>query len=144
MRTAKTICALASALAATAVWAAPEPICNDEWSIKPGASQTQLFTLSKEAEVLIEVRRVQHADKGFTVHVIPKKLYIEWKSGHVTYKGLTDANSETATAYRRVTKLAAGEWAVMVVNSENALHRMIVHARVVVNPGPEERASLGL
>ncbi len=140
MRTAKILGAVVSAFVATSALAAPQPLCNDEWSIKPGASEAQLFTLNTEADVLVHIRRVKHADKGFTVHVVPGKLYEEWKAGHATKKALNDASSEKATSYRHTTKLAPGRWAIVVVNSENMLERMIVHARIVVNPDPDERA----
>jgi hypothetical protein len=51
---------------------------------------------------------------------------------------------EQAASYRRLVKLKPGEYAIMVENTENALHRMTVHAKIVVNPSQEETEALGL
>src|ERR1700722_18324188 len=50
--------------------ATEQPISDDTWSIGSHGFQTQSFELRKEAKVLVDLHGVQHAEKGFLVHIL--------------------------------------------------------------------------
>jgi len=90
---------------------AEPPLLDDDWTIKPGASQEYTVTLTAPGTFQIEIRGVKHADKGFKVE-------------------LSQQGTEIARTFRRTVNWSAGSHYLRIKNTENLLNRVTVHVRL--------------
>jgi hypothetical protein len=116
----------------------PQKLVDDEWVIGPGSMKGETFTLKETLPVKVIVEGMADTKKGFTVRVLPVKVWQDYKDKKITAKGLEDYIAAKGIMYKKTHKLNAGDWAVMVENSENMFKSMSVRVKIVVNPKDED------
>ena len=78
----------------------------------------------------IKVEGVANYGKGFTVRILPGKVWRDFRAGKATKKALDDYPHEHTGRYGRTLPFEAGEWFVVTHNSENFLKSLTVHVVV--------------
>ncbi|HEY0480500.1 MAG TPA: hypothetical protein VGD37_23450 [Kofleriaceae bacterium] len=117
------------------ILAQPQVIVDEELAVSAGGWQSRGFTLPSPRPIQVTTEGRKNSDKGFSLYVMNSSELDNFKQKtrfmHVpAFQGLKVRSfSNTAT-------LPAGEWTVVVANSENILKTMVVHLRVVANPNP--------
>lgn len=118
--------------------AEPKTLVNDEWVIKPGVTKGEVISLGGDKPLRVIVEGLQDAKKGFTVRVLPEKVWNDYVAKKVTAKGLTDYVHGVQVMYRKTHKLEKGNWAVVVENSENMLKSISVRVKMIVDPKEDD------
>lgn len=75
-----------------------------------------------------------HADKGFTVYVMSADELDHFRS-RATFHHISEFQGLKVRSFSHTATIPTGAWTVVVQNSENIINTMVVHLRVVSNPG---------
>jgi hypothetical protein len=113
-------------------------LVNDEWVIKPNAIQGRVITLGGDKPLKVIVEGLQDTKKGFTVRILPEKIWNDYVAKKVTAKGLDDYIHGVQVVYRKTHKLEKGNWAVVVENTQNMLKSMSVRVKMIVDPKDDD------
>lgn len=114
--------------------AKPQLVLDEELAVGARGWQSRGFTLSSPAPIQVVAQGVKHADKGFTVYVMASSE-LEHLKQHVEFQHISAFYGPKVRSLTRTATLGAGAWTVVVMNSENLLNTMVVHLRVVADPG---------
>lgn len=112
----------------------PKTICNEDWIIKASSSRGQLFTLTDSTRIKFAIKGVHDTKKGVTIRVVPAKVWKEFVAGKATHRALEDFGASVTDALTRVYVKDAGEWALVVENTENMMKPATVHVELIINP----------
>lgn len=112
-------------------------LVDENWKIGASNMKATFIAAPAATRIRVSVEGVANYGKGFTVRVMPKKVWSDYLAGKVTTKGLADYPAEVTGRYGRTLTFEPGQWAVAVQNSENFLKSLTVH--VVVREPREDR-----
>lgn len=116
------------------VLATPQVIVDEELAVPASGWQARTFTLPSARPIQLAVEGKSHVGKGFTVYVMDV-TEIDNLRQKKTFMHVPALQGLKTLSFSKTATLAAGNWAVVVVNSENILNTMVVHLRVVSDPG---------
>lgn len=134
----KKLALLAVPLMSVIAFAEPKTLVDDEWVISAGASQGKVVTVTGAKPLKVVVEGLQDTKKGFTVRVLPETVWNDFIAKKLTKKGLADYEHGVQVMYRKTHKLEAGNWAVVVENSENMLKSMSVRVKMIIDPKDDD------
>jgi hypothetical protein len=109
-------------------------IVDEELAVDADGWQSRGFNLPSAHPIQVSADGLKHADKGFTVYVMEADQLDKFRNGD-TFQHIPSLQGLKVRSYRETATLPAGSWIVVVRNSENILNTMVVHLRVVVDPG---------
>jgi hypothetical protein len=113
--------------------ARPQVIVDEEDAVSAGGWQSRGFSLSSARPVQVFVDGRKHTDKGFSLYVMELSELRNF-SRKATFRHILALQGLKIRSFSKIATLPAGEWAVVVFNSENIINTLIVHLRVVVDP----------
>lgn len=116
------------------VVARPQVIVDEEVAIGAHGWQSRGFTLPSARPIQVIADGKTHADKGFTVYVMSSDELDHFRN-RATFHHISELQGLKIRSFSQTARLAAGAWTVVVQNSENIINTMVVHLRVVSNPG---------
>lgn len=115
------------------VVAKPQVIVDEELAVSAGGWQSRGFTLPSPRPVQVTTEGKKHTDKGFSLYVMNSSELDNFKQ-KTTFKHIPAFQGLKVRSSSNTATLSAGEWIVVVANSENIINTMVVHLRVVADP----------
>jgi len=77
---------------------------------------------------------VKHTDKGYNVYLMQASEWDNFK-GHKEFNHMPSFHGLKVRSFTYTDTVPAGAWMVVVQNSENILNTMVVHLKIVSDPG---------
>ncbi len=125
----------------------PQVVFDEEMAVPAGGSQLRGFTLPSSRRVKLEVRGLKNVDKGYSVYVIPTEDWEGFKN-HFNPRKHRKGEAPPPNTFREIeafrgldvrgmtktAELPAGNWAVVIKNSENLFFGMVVNLKVTADP----------
>jgi hypothetical protein len=112
----------------------PQVVVDEEVAIGAGGSQMRGFTLPGERPIQVLAEGKSNADKGFTVYVMDATNY-EAFAKKAPFRHVPSFEGLKVRSFTHSEALPPGSWCVVVQNSENIFNTMVVHLRIVSDPG---------
>ncbi len=111
----------------------PQVIIDEELAVSAGGWQSRSFTLPSPRPIQVATEGKKHTDKGFSLYVMNSSELQHFKQ-KTTFRHIPALQGLKVRSFSNTATLPAGEWAVVVANSENIINTMVVHLRVVADP----------
>jgi hypothetical protein len=112
----------------------PRVIVDEEISIAAHTWESRSFTLPTAHPVQIVADGKKNAEKGFTIHTMATTDLEHFKKDEAT-QPLSAFEGIKVRAFTHTDALSNGSWTVVVKNSENLRKPLVVHLRIVLDPG---------
>jgi hypothetical protein len=113
-------------------FADPKVLVDEDVAVGGRASQGRRFSVAGTEVLAVSAAGKGRSDRPFVVHVMSAEDFEAFSKKRPFH--YAPAFEALATLVSRTDVLPAGDWVVVVDNSENAA-AATVHVRVVVNPG---------
>ncbi|HET9624582.1 MAG TPA: hypothetical protein VFP84_24610 [Kofleriaceae bacterium] len=114
--------------------ATPQVVVDEEVAVDAGGWQARSFRLSSAGPIQVTAEGRKDTDKGFNVFVMSASELPNLEQD-TTFSHVPDLQGLKIRSFSKTATLPAGDWTVVVMNSENILRTMVVRLRVVVDPG---------
>lgn len=101
--------------------------------VSAGGSQMRGFRLPSDRPVRVIAEGVRDTAKGFTVYCMTPADWKVMQSGK-RFEYFTALSAPKIQKFDHTARLAAGEYCIVVSNTENMLNSMQVHLRIVIDP----------
>jgi hypothetical protein len=111
----------------------PQVIVDEQVAVDADGWQARSFSLSSPHPIQVVAEGRNHADKGFSLYVMASSEFPSFAQ-HTAFRHIPAFEGLKVRALTKTETLPAGEWTVVVANTENILNTMVVQLRVVSDP----------
>ncbi len=110
-------------------------LVDEDMTVHAGGWQVRGLTLPGARPIQVVAEGKDHAEKGFDVYVMSETEFNEHFSKKKAFHAAPSFEGTKVKSFTHTDPLPEGTWYVLVRNSENAEHAIVVHLRVVSDPG---------
>jgi len=113
--------------------ASPQRLLDEELVVAAHTWHSLSFKLAAPSQVQLAVQGVRNTDKGFMLYVLSPGEYDHFQHGE-SFSYVKAFTGIKVRSLNQTAPLAAGDWVVIVQNSENIYRDMVTHVRITIDP----------
>lgn len=108
-------------------------IVDETLAVDAGGHQMRGFSLPSDRKIRVVAEGVSHTAKGFSVNCVNPDQWEKLTAGK-QFTCALGLSGEKVQAFDKIERLPAGDWGIVISNTENMLNTMQVRLRIIADP----------